>query len=241
MPRLNNGLEILKGISKVEKFIIQPTSPGDTTTTAALAVGAATIGVGATTNFTAQDPVFIIGSGGVELNKIGTPNATMPLGFKAAVAQDAGARFVEALAINLGHVDENGVEYNATLGLTPIDAATSATPLGYQRGTGEFSARMGLRGMNNLNMQLAHGADEAEIGAGSAADPHQVAIGDTELGSHGITCLRVTGVRRDLKTVTWDFLDCTVEVQVRTTLGGRTPAVVPVGVKFARLVQRIWS
>ncbi len=241
MPRLNNGLEVLKGISKVEAFSIVSATPGDTVTTADLAKGGATIGVSAITNFSAADPVFIIGDGGVELNKIGTPNLTMPLAWKAAIAQTAGARFVEAVARNLGHVDANGVQYGASVQLTPIDAATSVTPIGYQRGLGELTASMGLRGWNNLNMQFAHGVDESESGAGSAADPYQIIIGGTDLGTHATQCLRVTGYRYDSKTVTLDFNNITIEVQLRTNIGGNQPAVLPVSLKFDTLVQRIWS
>jgi hypothetical protein len=241
MPRLNNGLEVLKGISKVEAFQIVTSTPGDTVTTAALAVGDATIGVSASTNFTAADPIFIIGDGGVELNKIGTPNATMPLGFKAALAQSAGARLVEAVARNLGHIDNNGVQYSASVALTPIDAATSVTPIGYQRGVGELTAQFGLRGWNNLNFQFAHGVDESESGVGSSADPTQIVIGGSQLGTHSTMCCRVTGYRYDGKTVTQDFLNVTIEVQVRTNIGGSTPAVLPVSMKFDNVVQRIWS
>jgi hypothetical protein len=240
MPRQNNGLEILKGISKVEAFSIVP-SGGDTVTEAAIALGAASVAVDDETDFTNGDPIFIIGDGGLELNKVGVPNATMPLGFKAAVAQGVGARMVEVVARNLGHVDENGVSYNASLQLTAIDAATSATPLAYMRGAGELSAQFNLRGFNNLNFQLAHGVDELEGGAGTSADPYQVSVGGTEIGTHGLICLRVTGYRFDLKTVTRDFLNCTMEVAVREQLGGRTPGVTPISVKFDRVVQRIWS
>lgn len=240
MPRLNNGVEILKGLTKVELFAIVASTPGDTVTTADLAVGAATIGVSAITNFTAADPIMIIGDGGVELNKIGTPNTTMPLGWKAAFAQTSGARLVEAVARNVGHIDTNGVQYSASLSLTPIDAATSATPLNYQRGQGELTAKFGLRGFNNLNWQLAHGVDEGETGVGSAADPHQIAIHGQNMGTHGIMCARATGYRFDGKIVTQDYLNCVVEVAVQTNFGGSTPAVIPVGVKFEQMVQRIW-
>lgn len=241
MPRLNNGLEILKGVSSIEIFQIASGTIGDTTVTGVLTVGDASAAVAALTNFTEADPVFIIGDGGVELNKLGTPDLTMPFGFKIGVAQGAGARLVEAVGRNLGHVDENGFNYSASLQLTPIDAATSATPLGYQRGSGELSVKFGLRGFNNLNWQFIHGSDEGESGAGTLADPHQVAVGSLELGSHGIICARVTGYRFDLKTVTQDYLNATVEVAVNTTLGGRTPAVLPASLKFERVIQRIWS
>lgn len=241
MPRLNNGLEILKGMSKIEVFQAVTTSPGDQAITDPVALADATVTVAAITAFSANDPVFIIGDGGVELNAIGTPATTMPLLFKAAVAQSAGARLLEAVARNIGHVDENGVQYSATLALTPIDAATSITPLAYQKGSGELSASFGLRGHNNLNMQLAHGSDEGEIGTGVLADPHQVALGSLELGTHSLMCVRVTGYRFDLKTVTQDYLNCTIDVQVRSNFGGRTPGVLPVAMKFERVVQRIWG
>ncbi len=239
MPRLNNGLEVLKGISKVEMFSIVAAG-GDTVTTAALAKLAATIGVSAIDDFTIADPVFIIGDGGVELNAIGAPNVTMPLKYKAALAQSEGARIVEAVARNLGHVTGAGVQYSASLQLTPIDAATSVTPIAYQRGAGELSASLALRGMNNLNMQTAHGVDEGESGVGSEADPSQIVIGGLDLGSHGIQCMRVHGYRFDGKIVMWDYLNIVIEVQAQINKGGTTPAEVPIRVKMDTMVQRIW-
>jgi hypothetical protein len=239
MPRLNNGLEVLKGISKVELFSIAAT-PGDTVTTEALAKLAATVDVTSATGFTSGDPVFIIGDGGVELNAVGTPATEMPLKFKAAIAQSIGARFVEAVARNVGHVTGAGVQYSASLQLTPIDAATSVTPIAYQRGSGELSASLALRGMNNLNMQLAHGVDEGETGVGSEADPSQIVIGGIDLGTHGIQCMRVHGYRFDGKIVLWDYLNITVEVQAQINKGGTTPAEIPLRVKMDTMVQRIW-
>ena len=240
MPRLNNGLEVLKGISKVEMFSIVSTTPGDTVTTAVLAKLGASIGVLAITNFAAADPVFIIGDGGVELNAIGTPNATMPLKYKAALPQSAGARLVEAVARNLGHVTGAGVQYSASLQLTPIDAATSVTPIAYQRGAGELSASLALRGLNNLNIQTAHGIDEGESGAGTEADPYQIVVGGVDLGTHGIQCMRVHGYRFDGKLVIWDYLNITIEVQAQINKGGSTPAEIPLKVKMDTMVQRIW-
>lgn len=240
MPRLNNGLEVLKGISKVEAFSIVGSSPFDTTTTADLAVLAATIGVTAITNATAADPIMIIGDGGVELNKLGTPNLTMPLGWKAAIAQSSGARMVEAVGRNLGHIDASGVQYSANMQLTPIDAATSVTPIAYQRGLGELSAKFNLRGFNNQNWQFIHGVEESESGAGTQSDPYQSVIGGQSLGTHGLLCIRVTGYRFDSKTVTQDYCNVTMDVQVNTNIGGNTPAVLPASMKFDHVIQRIW-
>ena len=240
MPRLNNGLEVLKGISKVELFSLASGTRGDTTSTSALAKGAALVALTAITNFTANDPVFIIGDGGLELNQIGTPATNMPLKYKAAIAQGAGARVVEAVARNVGHIDNSGVQYSATVQLTPIDAATSVTPIAQQRGAGELTATFNLRGFNNLNFQLAHGVEEGEDGTGTEADPHQVYVGGTELGTHGLLCARVTGYRFDGKTVTQDYLNAIIEVNARTNFGGSTPAVLPVSMKFDGVIQRIW-
>lgn len=242
MPRQNNGLEILKGLSKIELFSLATGTIGDTTTSEAIALLAADVDVAAITNFTANDPVFIIGDGGLELNAIGTPATTpMPLKFKAALAQSSGARLVEAVARNIGHVTEAGVQYSANLVLTPINAATSVTALAYQRGQGELRANWALRGFNNLNWQTIHGQEEGESGAGTAADPHQVIVSGQTLGTHGLLCARIHTYRFDGKIVTQDYLNCTIEVQATVNLGGTTPAELPMAVRFDAMVQRIWG
>lgn len=242
MPRLNNGVEVLKGVSKVELFSIAPTTPGDTLLTTALTKGDDKAVIASATNFADGNPLFIIGDGGFELNAVdGSPATDLPLKFKAAYDQSVGARVVEAVGRNIGHIDNSGVQYSGTMALTPIDAATSVTPIAYQRGAGALGATFNLRGFNNLNFQLAHGVDEGEDGAGTAADPHQVAIGGTALGTHGLLCARVTGYRFDGKTVTQDYCNVTVEVAVRTNFGGSTPAVLPVTLRFDGVVQRIWQ
>lgn len=241
MPRLNNGLEILKGLSKIELYSLVTTTPGDTVTTAPLAAGASTIDVSAITNFTAGDSIFLIGDGGMELNAVGAPNATMPLKFKAALAQGTGARMVEAVARNIGHVTEAGVQYSANVQLTPINASTSVTPLNYQRGAGELRANWALRGWNNLNWLLAHGQDETETGAGTAIDPWQALVSGQTLGTHGLMCARIHTYRFDGLVVTQDFLNITVEVALQSALGGTAPAELPMAVRFDAAVQRIWS
>lgn len=242
MPRLNNGLEILKGISKIELFSLATGTIGDTVTTEQLAQNAADVDVSAMTNFTAADPVFIIGDGGLELNAIGTPATTpMPLKYKAALPQSTGARLVEAVGRNIGHVTEAGVQYAANLALTPINASTSITPLAYQRGQGELRANWALRGFNNLNWQIIHGQEEGEGGAGTAADPHQVVVSGQTLGTHGLLCARIHGYRFDGKLVMQDYLNCTIEVQATVNLGGTTPAELPMAVRFDAMVQRIWG
>ena len=40
MPRLGTGSELFKYLTSVTKYVVQPTSPGDTTTTEAIAVDA---------------------------------------------------------------------------------------------------------------------------------------------------------------------------------------------------------
>lgn len=242
MPRLNSGQEIFKELTSLSKYIIQPTTPGDELTTVAVAVGDSTVTVAGTTNFADLEPVFIIGDGGTELNAIaGSPVAAMPVLYKTAFAQSIGARFVEALEIPLGHIDEAGVTYGATRPLTPVESAVSRLPIAFIAQGADMVAGFNLLGYNNLNLQEALGMTENETGAGTLADPYQVGIGRLDIGNQGVQCYRALGVRKDLSTVQVDFLNATVEVSLNSALGANTPATYAVSIKFTELVQRIWS
>lgn len=242
MPRLNNGLEVLKGISKIEAFSPLATTPFDQNTTVAIVAQDSTFTVAATTNATAGDPILISGDGGSELNEIkATVNVVMPVKWKLLTAQSIGARALEMVARTLGHVDTGGVKIDNSLQLIDVDAATSAVAIAQIRGAGALKASFNLRGWNTQNWLFAHGSDESETGVGSAADPYQSLINGFIIGTHGTLALRVTGSRVDLKTVTWDFCGVTMEVKVSTSLGAKEPATLPVAFSYTSLIQRIWT
>lgn len=243
MPRLNSGLEVLKELKTlgISAFDIQPTTPGDTITTAPVTAGATTVAVTAITNFSAADPVFLIGDGGVELLKIGTPNVTMPVTQNAAIAQSTGARMVEAVERVLGHIESAGVEIGGSYSLSPVNSAVWRTPITYlPSGPAELSVAFSLYGVNTENFLRAFAATETLLGTGTSQDPYRALIDGTTIGSQGTQCIRVLGTRQDLKTVQVDFLNPIAEVAVQGAMGGASPFALRMQLKPTAFIVRIW-
>lgn len=243
MPRLNSGLEVLKELQALglKAYDIQPTTPGDTTTTAPVVAGDATVAVTAITNFTVGDPAFVIGDGGVELVTLGTPNLSMPIIQKAAIAQSTGARFVEAVERNLGHIEARGLDIGGTYAKSPVNSAVWRTAITYLApNPAELSFGFNLLGLNGENWQRAFGITEAVLGAGTAADPYRALINGSTVGTQGISCYRVLGTRQDLKTVQVDFLNPQVAVAVQSVMGGAEPFTLRVQLNPEALIIRIW-
>lgn len=241
MPRLNDGTQLFKSISTLEAYRLATATPGDTITTASLAAGASSVSVSATTSFASADPVFIIGDGGVELNACGTPALAMPLKYKAAFAQSAGARFVEAISVGLGYLSEEGASFSPSQSLSAILSANSATPLNYISGIAELSVSFGLLAFTGLNLHTMLGITEAETGAGTSADPYQYVVGGANIGTQGTQCFRLTGVLHSLQNFHMDFLNARVEVGGQVTMNRGAPAVYPVTIKFTSMVKRQWT
>ena len=241
MPRLNDSTQLFKSISTLEVFRLATATPGDTITTAALAAAAPSVSVSATTSFASADPVFIIGDGGVELNACGTPALAMPLKYKAAFAQSTGARFVEAIGVNLGYLSEAGATFSPSQSLTAILSANSATPLNYITGSAELSATFELLAFSGLNLHTMLGITEAETGVGTAADPYQYVVGGANIGTQGTQCFRLTGVLHSLQNFHLDFLNARIEVGGQMTFNRSAPAVYPVTIKFTNMVKRQWT
>lgn len=243
MPRLNTGLEVLKELQVlgISAFDIQPTTPGDTLTTVPVVAGDAVVAVTAITNFTDADYAFCIGSGGVELLKIGTPATSMPIVQKAAIAQATGARFVEAVERVLGHIESAGVEIGGAYSLSPVPSAVWRTPIAYlPSGPAELSVAFSLYGVNTENFLRAFAATETVLGAGTSADPYRALLDGSTIGTQGTQCIRVLGTRNDLKTVQVDFLNPTPEVAVQGAMGGTSPFTLRLQLKPTAFLVRIW-
>ncbi len=242
-PRLNTGQEVWKSLDTLQVFR-QVSGGGSTTAAAALTAGATVAHFAATTNFTASDPLFIIGATGTELNAIGaavTPTTAVPLLYPAAMANPSGAQLIEAVATTLGHIDESGVVVDLQSPLAAIFSALQHTPIAYVRGMGELTAQFGLRGFNILNLQTAFGMTEAEGGAGTSADPYRGAIVGGAVGSQGIQCLRLTGTRQDGSTILLDLNNAVLAPRGGVPLSRGTAVAIPVEARFQSAVLRMYS
>lgn len=242
MPRLGTGSELFKYLNSVKKYTIQTSSGGDTTTTEAIVAGVSDVDVVAATNFSNGNYAMVDGSGGTELVTLGTVATTpMPVTRPFVIAQATGARLVEAVEADLGHVAEGGIQFGGTATITEIKAATSRTAIAFIADAAVLTWNIPLLGYNNLNLLAAFGATESEAGSGTPSAPYSALIGQDTVNTQTLFCLRATGVRHDSKIVEVDFLDCTVEVNVNVTIGAPNPDGITVTGKCASIIQRIWT
>jgi hypothetical protein len=242
MPRNN---DLFRYLNSVKKYTIVTATPGDTTTTEAIVgytVGTETsVDVVASTNFTAADPVMIIGTGGVELATIGTPATTMPVTRPLLVPQASGARMVEAVATDLGHIGPEGVTFGGSSSLTSIFAATARAAVSYFPAPAEMTFTIPLRYKSGLDLQAAFGVPEQETGSGVVGTPWAVHAGQTNIATQTIHCYRLEGVSESGRTVQVDILGARLEVNVADNRGGTDPGVVNIQGKMTGVSQFIWA
>jgi hypothetical protein len=244
MPRSNSIDEVFQYLNTFYKFTEATGTHGSSTTNEAITVDMADVDLVASggTNFTNGDFLLISGSGGVEISKLAT-KTTDNLAFDRPVqiAQDAGAIVVEAVRTDLGHVGEEGVTFGGTQTITPINAATSRTPLGYIIATAELTFSVPLLGTNNLNLQTVFGVTEAENGVGTAADPYAVVIDGNTIGTQGLQGYRAVGQLYGGEIIEIDFLGVTTEINVSRNIGGTAVTGYTLNGKATGFAQRIWT
>jgi hypothetical protein len=179
MPRLGTPTSYWRRLLSVDLYRLQTGTIGDTVTTAPVIGDGSetTIAVSAITNFTSGDPAGVIGDGGTELFKIGTPNATMPVTYKPKLPQSTGARFVEMVKVALGRPSEDGVQESVSRALQAFFSSVDDLPIGYLEQPLELSMGFSLVEYSGFNKQLAAGFADEETGAGTTGDPYQYVIG----------------------------------------------------------------
>lgn len=242
MPR---NSDFFKYLNSVTKYVIATGTIGDTTTSEAIVgitAGTETsVDVVSATNFTAADPVMIIGSGGTELAIIGTPATTMPVTRPLLVAQATGARMVEAVAIAVGHIGPEGVTIGGSSSLTSIFAATARAAVSYFAAPAEMTFTIPLRYKTNLDLQAAYGVPEGEIGDGLAsATAYSAHIGVPNIATQTIHCYRLAGVTEGGDNVQVDILGVRLEINVSDNRGGADPGIVNIQGKMTGISQFIW-
>lgn len=240
MPRQLDATALFRKLTAVELIRIATGTIGDTVTTAPV-VGdgsEATIAVSATTNFSANDQALIIGDGGIEAFKVGTPAAAMPVTYKPKLAQSTGARFVEATKVSLGKIGESGFSFTPSKPLTPILSAVDDGPIAFLDGVLDLQFSVPLLEWSGLNFQLITGYADSETGAGSAADPYQAVIGAVNQTLQTSAILRASGIRRDGKFVQIDLLDAVVEPSGGIDHNRQSPAVLTLAGRATRFIIR---
>jgi hypothetical protein len=243
MSSIPTAASIFKQLTSITLYRTQPTSPGDTLTTAALARLAATIPVAAITGFADTEPFVIQGDGGTELNAVSGAPAGLNIipARPIALVQSSGARVLEMIASAAGHIVEGSAKIAGTSSTTPILAATSATPIGFLSNAGALTFAFGLLGFDSRSLAMTFGQEENETGAGSSADPYQIPIGQSSVGTHGLLCARARGIRKDGKIIEVDMCDMTITVAADVNISGKAVTPISVAGSMTGAIVRIWS
>ena len=242
MPRLLTGDEVYTELSSIVAYREPTSTHGDTLTTDAQAVADISIDLTSATNFVANDPILISGDQGSELNEISAIAVLVAtLKRKVLFANSIGSRVLGLVRIPLGHIGEDSAEFSGAPTVNAVPAATSKTPIAYIAVGGELSGRFSLTGFNVLNMQLAFGAAESEIGTGVVGDPYRGAIGRAAMGTQGILCFKATGLRKDGSTIEVDFVDVTITGSPTMNVSGKTGRPIPVEFRAITHVINIWK
>lgn len=249
MPRQNDNTELIRRLVSIEMLLPQTGTIFDQTTAGSTARGGSTITVPATTNATNGDNLIIIGANGSEHNQInGAPVVAMPLKWKTEFLHPAGTRVLEAQPlIALGRIEQNAFTFSPSQAETIIEAADQDTPVQTIRGTLELGWSFALLGFNAHNLLNATGYDIGatgftEQGTGTAADPYQASLGAVGQATLGIVAFKLTLLRFDSKTVTLDFMNCSVVPTGQIQMGAKNaPASIGFSGKCSQVVKRMWS
>jgi hypothetical protein len=229
MPRTLLGDEIIESLSNVAAYREVVGTHGDSTTSVASTVGSNTDTVAVATNFASNDPAYIAGDQGAELNEVSSVAAqVITWKRKRLYADSIGAIVKEMLRIPLGHIGEDSAQISGAPTINAVPAATSKTPVAYISVGGELTFSFGLLGWNIENVQLAFGAPESVLGVGTPADPYRGAVGRAQMGGQGLLCIKFTGLRKDGWSVEVDAVGCSITGSPAANVSGKTSRPIPV-------------
>lgn len=245
--RLNNGTELARFLKTIKKFYIPTTTPTVDTTAAAILVDDDDVTVSTFASWATGDDIIVEGTGGMELNKLGTKpgsSAPIPVVRPFMLAQDTAASIKKATMKDLGYIEDAGGTFATSASKTGIGAANARSAIAYIDGdTPEQQFSFSLRESSLRNIATAYGADEDSIrGTGTSTDPYRLLIAPDTIGSQGNFCLRASGLYVNGKTLHADIMNCFPEVNVSAQFVGKgSPTVWGVSVKFTHLVWWVES
>ena len=243
MPRTLAPGEGIKSVTSL-RFVRQHTTPGVTTTTAAVTGSGAetTVGVTSSAAFTAADECLIIGDGGVELVLIGTPATSMPVSPPPKIAQSSGATFARGLSVSLGKFVQGSVNWTGTRPITSVFEEVGDTPIYYIPGNAEFGLSFGLFNHNTQNIQRLMGYEEAETGDGAAeATAYQGIMGVSAQALHTELVFVLKMLRFDGKKFELQFCNAFIEAAIASNPSRSNPAALNATVKASALKIKQWT
>jgi len=240
--RLNNAQEMAKRLRKIEKFYIPTTSPVVDVTNAAIDAADADVGVATLASWTTADDVIVLGTGGMELNRLGTVpgSGAIPVIRPWSLAQASGAAITKAVKKDLGYIEDAGGSFAVSSSKQGIGAANAGGAIAYiDSDTPEQLFTWGVRESSLRNILTAYGIDEDSIvGAGTNSDPYRA----DNIGTQTNFCLRASGLMVSGQYIYRDMWNCTPEVNISAAFVGKgSPTVWNMGVKFTHGIWYILS
>lgn len=237
-----NEQAIFQKLTSIDAYRIATGTFGDTTSADAITPPDTSVAVDGTLNFTDGDPIFVVGSGGLELDEIvGAPvGSPLVLRRPLMIAQDAGARIVEAVRLPLGHIGEDSATFSAASTSTPIPAATSSSPIGHFFVPGDLTGAFSLITMSPRSVAIAFGQAENTSGTGTSASPTQQLVNGQTIGTAGLLCFRAAGLLKDGTFCEVDFLDATVAGTATINISGKALRPIPVSFGCTGYIIRTW-
>jgi hypothetical protein len=243
MPRTNAAGELIKSVVSLTLYRKHTTPLETTVSEAVLGDGTeTTLDVASAASFVAADPVFIIGDGGLDIVKIGTPAATMPISPPPKLAQTTGARFVRALAVSMGKIGQGSITWTGSRSLTAVFEEVGDAPVVYLPGTTEFGLSWSLLCNNALNVLRLMGYEEAETGDGAAeATAYQSVAGAVGQALHTELVLGLHLLRHDAKNLRIFFLNSYIEAAISSNPSRTSPALLNGAAKCSAIKIQQWT
>lgn len=244
--RLNNAQELAKRLRKLEKFYIPTTAPVTDPTTVAIVADDEDITVTTLGSFTTGADIIVVGTGRMELNRLGTVPGlgAIPVIRPFSLAQDAGAIVSIASRKDFGYIEDAGGSFASSSSKTGIGAANAGGAIAYLDGdTPEQQFSWAVRESSLRNILSAYGIDEDAIkGDGTDADPYRGLISADNIGSQANFCLRASGLLVSNKFLYFDMWNCTPEVSVSAQFIGKgQPTTWNMSVKFTDMLPYVLS
>lgn len=242
LARLNNAQELAKKLTRIQKFTIPTTTPTVDTLSAAVAADDTTVTVTTFASWATGDDIIINGSGGVELNRLGTKpgsSAPIPVVRPLTLVQASGAAISKAEKVDLGYIEDAGGTFATSSSKTGIGAANAGGAIAYIDGdTPEQQFSFSVRESSLQNILGAYGIDETTIrGAGTDADPYRALVSSDNIGSQSNFCLRASGLLVSGKTLYFDLWNCFPEVNISAQFVGKgQPTTWGMSVKYTKML-----
>lgn len=213
--------KIVSQLNKVFLLVDKPSGGGNTTLTAAPAIGATSLTVAAITNFAANDTIRV-GSGNTmeRCDVVSAVGTTITIAQGLVYQHASGEAVVEQVAYDLGAIEAGGVTIEASGQSTDIPVATQRLAFSTLAGYITADATFSLPCFTIPFLALATGALQSLVtGAGTQTSPTQFTTNGSEFGGVQNACIVAVGttmdgsyIRAELWAVGFDYTAVSVKL-----------------------------